>query len=318
MPSRKRHDPAWREFELLVSRLEADAGPAGLTVKSPDRIRSKVTGRLREVDGSIRYRIGSVEVLITLECRRRTRIQDVTWIEQLASKRMAVGADRTVAISASGFTEDARVMAEANGISLRKLSDLSIVDVNSLLRLDFVLFWHKVSALARIGVREFRSLDWTVPDPEDVDVWLPKDTDPFAAIFHSEKTGESWCLNDLWLELQEATDPFDGVEKAQPPVLRTACFPYPGTVTVTANGEDYVVGDVLLTIALWIESEQVSLDAATRVEYAIDDSTAFQRVEFAARRRDGHARRVSLQIPKNLKDMADLRKGGDWGQDEGL
>ena len=30
--------PDWREFESLVARIEADAGPHGMTVTSPDRI----------------------------------------------------------------------------------------------------------------------------------------------------------------------------------------------------------------------------------------------------------------------------------------
>lgn len=60
---------------------------------------------------------------------------------------------------------------------------------------------------------------------------LPEDADPFAPIFRDDETGATWSLNDLWHQLQEATDPFEGVEKAQPPVFRTACFPYRGTVT---------------------------------------------------------------------------------------
>lgn len=78
MTARHHQDPEWREFERLVARIEADAGPRGLVVISPDRIRCKVTGRLREVDASIRSRIGTAETLITIECRRRAAIQDVT------------------------------------------------------------------------------------------------------------------------------------------------------------------------------------------------------------------------------------------------
>ena len=312
MPSRKRRNAEWREFELLVARIEADAGPAGMIVKSPDKIRSKVTGRLREVDASIRHQVGSAEVLITLECRRRAKTQDVTWVEQLASKRDAIGADRTIAVSASGFTEGAQVMADANGISLRTLSGLSIADINSLLRLDFVLFWHRISAVARVGIRKFSSLDWKLQDPEKVDFTLPENTDPFSLIFRNEETEARWSLNDLWRQLQEATDPFDGVEKGERPVLRTACFPYPGTVTVTTGEEQCVLGDILLTVALWIESEQVSLEAARKVEYGSDDTTALQRVEFSSRRQNGDGRRVSLQIPKGSKDIAELRTGSDW------
>src|SRR3546814_7314256 len=113
-------------------------------------------------------------MLVTIECRRRTNIQDVTWIEQLVTKKHAIGADHTIAVSASGFSENAQKIADQNGISLRIISDVGIEDINALLRLDFVVFWHKACAITRVGVRKFRSLDWKMPEPSDVDFELPE------------------------------------------------------------------------------------------------------------------------------------------------
>ena len=50
MSVRRQDKPGWREFEKLVARIEADAGPLGIKVTSPDRVRCKVTSRLREVE----------------------------------------------------------------------------------------------------------------------------------------------------------------------------------------------------------------------------------------------------------------------------
>ncbi|RWG14589.1 MAG: hypothetical protein EOQ55_23660 [Mesorhizobium sp.] len=312
MTNWRRQDPEWREFERLVARIEADAGPRGIVVTSPDRIRCKITGRLREVDASIRSRIGTAEMLVTIECRRRRNIQDITWIEQLTSKKKSIGADRTIAVCTAGFTEAAETVAAQNGISLRKLSDITTDDINSLLRLDFVLFWHKACAITRVGIRKFRSLDWKMSAPEDVDFVLPENTDPFAPIFRNDETGKTWSLNDLWHQLQEATDPFEGVEKAQPPTFRTTCFPYPGTVTLASADGPCLLGDVIVTVALWIEAEQVLLDAARKVEYASDETSAIQRVEFASRRSKQKDWRISLQIPKHAEDISYLRTGGSW------
>jgi hypothetical protein len=312
MSAVRQRDSEWREFEQLIARIEKDAGPLGMTVKSPDRIRCKTTGRLREVDASIRSRVGTSEMLITIECRRRSKVQDVTWIEQLSAKKTAIGADRTIAVSTSGFSAEAKKIADLSSISLRKLSEISVEDINSLIRLDFVLFWHKAVAIASVGIRKFRSLDWKMPTPEDVDFTLPENTDPFAPIFRNIETEISWSLNDLWHQIQKAADPFVDIQKARPPILRTACFPYPGTVTiVTANGP-CLLGDVLLTVALWIEAEQVMLNVARKVEYASDEMPAIQRVEFASRMRKPNDWHISLQIPKDSKDIADLQTGGDW------
>ena len=104
----------WREFERLVARIERDLAPRGAVVRSPDRVPDLVTGSLREVDASIRFTVGSAPILITIECRRRAAVQDDTWIEQLAAKKEKVGAAKTIAVSASGFSEpaSARIQAE--------------------------------------------------------------------------------------------------------------------------------------------------------------------------------------------------------------
>lgn len=312
MSAPRRQDPEWREFERLVARIEADAGPRGMIVTSPDRIRCKATDRPREVDASIRSRIGTAEVLVTIECRRRSKVQDVTWIEQLAAKKMAIGADRTIAVSASGFTAEAEKIAHQHGISLRKISEISVADINSILQLDLVLFWHRACTIERVGIRKFRSLDWKMPAPEDVDFVLPEDTDPLAPIFCNTETDTSWSLNDLWHQIQETVDPFDGIQKAQPPVFRTACFPYPGSVTLATADGPCLLGDVIITVALWIEAEPITLDAAHKVEYASNEMAALQRVEFASRRPQTHDWRISLQIPKDSEDISDLRTGGNW------
>jgi len=86
--------PEWRLFEKPVARLERTAASKHATVKSPDRILDQQTGKLRAVDASIRFRAGSEEILIVVECRRRKRKSDVTWIEELATRRQKFGAAR--------------------------------------------------------------------------------------------------------------------------------------------------------------------------------------------------------------------------------
>ena len=121
----------WRQFEQLVARIEEAAGPRGATVTSPDRIRDLITGRLREVDASIRYRIGTVDILITVECRKRSRRADDTWIEQLSTKRKKLGAAKTIAVSAKGFSESAVLTAHHHGIELRTLAAAAQKDLEA-------------------------------------------------------------------------------------------------------------------------------------------------------------------------------------------
>jgi hypothetical protein len=120
-----------RQFELLVARIEGVLVPDGAVVKTPDRLRDLVTGELREVDVSIRFKVGSVEVLITVECRDRVAIQDVTWIEQLATKQKQIGAAHTIAVSSTGFSEPALKAAHFHGISTRSIESVTDAEIRA-------------------------------------------------------------------------------------------------------------------------------------------------------------------------------------------
>jgi len=114
---------AWRDFEKLIARIEKAIAPSGAEVRSPDHIVDNVTGQLREVDASIRYRVGTCPRLIRIESRDRKDIKDVRWIEQLAEKKRSIAAAMTVAVSSSGFSEPAIKKAAALGIQIRTLTE---------------------------------------------------------------------------------------------------------------------------------------------------------------------------------------------------
>src|SRR5450755_1135823 len=115
---------AGRSLELLVHGLEQLLPKAPVQIRSPDYITGKITEARREVDVSLRSHVGSVDVLVIIECRDRGKSQDVTWIEQLASKREDVGADKAVAVSATGFSPGARNLARSKQVDLRSLEEL--------------------------------------------------------------------------------------------------------------------------------------------------------------------------------------------------
>lgn len=121
----------WREFEILVAQIEEAASPHGAQVKSPDKIKDLVTGKMREVDASIKYKVGTTDILITIECRKRGRKDDDTWIEQLSTKRQKIGASKTIAVSSIGFTDSAIKTAKINNIELRTLKEISASDIDN-------------------------------------------------------------------------------------------------------------------------------------------------------------------------------------------
>ncbi len=117
-----------KDLERLVARLERLLAPTDAVSTSPDYLPDKITDGKREVDVSIKSRIGSSPILMTLECRERARAEDVTWIEQLAAKRNSVGVDKAVAVSSFSFSEPAITKATFHGIEIRRLEDITHVD----------------------------------------------------------------------------------------------------------------------------------------------------------------------------------------------
>lgn len=112
-----------RLVELLVAHLEQVLA-RDVEVRSPELIPGRTSGELREVDVTLRRRVGTSDVLIAIECRDRKAPADVRWIDELASKRDEVGASVIVAVSTSGFTKGARRSAEAKGVQLRQMTQL--------------------------------------------------------------------------------------------------------------------------------------------------------------------------------------------------
>jgi hypothetical protein len=120
----QRREQSWREFERLVTRVEEALAPMGAKVASPDKLMDRITGEFREVDASIRYKVGTTEILIILECRERKTVQDSMWIEQLATKQRDVGAAKCIAATTTGFTKGAERKAAALGIELRRIRSI--------------------------------------------------------------------------------------------------------------------------------------------------------------------------------------------------
>ena len=312
MTRNRRFDPEWRQFEQLVARIERDADQLGLAIKAPDKVRCSVTNRLREVDASIRTREGD---LITIECRKRRGREDITWIEQLATKRRSLGAVKTVAVSAAGFSKSAHALAGKNAIELKRLDELQPGQLNHLLGLHLVVFWHRRVSLKSVRLRLARAERWTVPNPDAVDLILPDDIDLFAPLFRNTDEGHRWSINDIWHQLQDVANPYASLPKMVPPVVRSACFPYPGNVTVDAPTGQMSLGDVILTVALWWEAEPVWQSAATMVSYGSSETDGHHRVEFSsALSPEDWA--ISLQTPARAADINDLKPGGVWPEQD--
>ncbi len=103
------------EFQRLILMIHQQLAPTGAVVTESNVVKDPATGVLREADVTIEYEVAGYQIQVVIECRDRSRAATVEWIDQLAGK-YGSNASKVVAISRSGFTHQALVLAAAKGI----------------------------------------------------------------------------------------------------------------------------------------------------------------------------------------------------------
>lgn len=262
----RREKPDWEQFQDLVARIEKSLAPKGAVIQSPDRVKDLVTGRLREVDASIRFQVGSAPILITVECRKRKGVQDDTWIEQLATKRSKIGAAKTIAVSATGFSDSAMKTAALHGIELRKLEDRIGEEIVSQFFSGF-----QVTML----VTDYRAVsigyaaEDRTPVPETEFAATLKEAlasgDLNAAIARERSTGNAVTFNSIIKRVDDGDVPEDGT-----PHLRVITVTFnPGTIEIdTVSGPRFLHG---IQLRVEFRRHAVPAPATAFYEYASPD-----------------------------------------------
>ena len=77
---------------------------SGAVVSESASLVDRVTGQSREVDVLIACEVAGHRLLVGVECRGRTRRDDVGWVEEMRAKHDDLPIDRLILVSASGFT----------------------------------------------------------------------------------------------------------------------------------------------------------------------------------------------------------------------
>lgn len=190
--------PGWREFEKLVARIEQAIAPSHAIVRSPERIPDKLTGELREVDATVRLKVGTSEVLITIECRDRSATEDVRWIEQLAQKQRDIGAAVTVAVSSTGFSGPALTKASILGIQTRTLTEATAADFVKWLRFQNVVLDIREWSLADLALELYDSTIETDLLPEFNDCF--RQLGHLAPIFIRRNDGKRFHVENILIE----------------------------------------------------------------------------------------------------------------------
>jgi hypothetical protein len=284
---------AWRKFEKLVSRIEQALAGEGVTVTSPDFIPCITTGTPREVDASIRTRVGSAEILITVECRDRVAVQDVTWIEQLATKKKNIGAAKTIAVAASGFSVEATRIARENAIDLRVLDEITEEDIKSWMPLVGVIHVFKDGEVT--GPPQIVLM--AEPGDEPAELTIP---DMMLAPIFRGPGGETLSLNDIWLRADDQMKIFDNVPKDNKDHFGKVTLIPDHVLHLCTPGGTRQVKSITLPLRLRWKHEDIPLAEAKLVRYrpaeAADSLPEQFLVEFETKQARNNNIRMGFQL----------------------
>jgi hypothetical protein len=122
--------PKWKRFEKRAFEIQKSISAANTDVKLNDHIIGE-SGANRQVDISIRSRVGSYPILVVVECKYHKTPVDVAHVGGFIGKMRDVRANKGVIISASGFTKAAINEAGKNDVDLRRLIDTESVEWGS-------------------------------------------------------------------------------------------------------------------------------------------------------------------------------------------
>lgn len=245
-----------RDLEKLVALLEKHLGHEGIKITSPDYIEGRKSKSRREVDISLRSQIGSSDILVIIECRDRKGNEDVIWIEQLATKREDVGADKAVAVSSTGFTEGAINLATTENIELRTLKEIDPKEILHWFTVRELTVFNRSSRFIHISVKLAAADTFTLDLPPKVLSNLKSPFDVHAQIFRKKIDGSLVSFFDIWAAYEHLNEIYSDINPVGSKVNRHIILDYP-------NKQDCFQ---LMTTSGVVDIEQFDVDAELWIE----------------------------------------------------
>lgn len=111
----------WQEYQEAIGELYIQIEGIGRVSKNitlPD----KITGHARQIDVWVEIEIKSHKIGILIDAKYRKGKIDVKDVEEVLSLANAVGANKSVLVALKGWTEPAKIKAQAVGVDLRLLT----------------------------------------------------------------------------------------------------------------------------------------------------------------------------------------------------
>ncbi|WP_083326053.1 restriction endonuclease [Hymenobacter coccineus] len=116
-----------KPYEELIYKIYQELEPRADT-RINDKIAGIESGINREIDISIRHKIGGHEILIIVQAKDHKKAADINILGEFSSVIKDVRASKGILICSSGFTKSAKSYAKNHGIEVCSAHDASEID----------------------------------------------------------------------------------------------------------------------------------------------------------------------------------------------
>lgn len=121
----------WEEFEQLVAQFEQlRLNDHDIEVQWNAKIVDRRTGSKRQIDVLLKRKSDPTDIVI-IECRKRSKLADIGWIDSVFGKREAVNARQAIVVSNRKLSSNAIKAAKFHNIVVRTVSELNPKEVTS-------------------------------------------------------------------------------------------------------------------------------------------------------------------------------------------
>ncbi len=287
------------EVSKLVATLEEILSEDQVKIKSPDHIEDGITGELRKVDVSIKKMIGSIPVLIIIECKDDSVLDDTLWIEQIAQKRNAINASKAVAVFNGNLSGNAAQKASNLNIETRLLSEITKDDISD---------WFKVKYMTQLVYHvDFLSVSFRAEKDKQklVDNLIKKNSfkksfNTDENIFLNTSDNEIYSFNHIWRGVlsKKREEIYSGVNPSGEKVRRTifSSFGNPESrYQIIIDSEPIDILEIRKKCDLWIEEKHIPFDLS---QYRTRDDKL---VESAGVKIEANGVEYKFNLHKDLK-----------------
>lgn len=129
----------WQKFEHLVASIKAQFMDENSTIQLNEKITGLITERKRQVDITIRQRIGLYDILIAIDCKDYKKPVDTKSIGEVSELMRDIGAHQGIIVSSNGFTKSAIKSAKDYRLLLYKLIDTGEHEWKIKIKIPFIL-----------------------------------------------------------------------------------------------------------------------------------------------------------------------------------